>query len=354
MQVFDQLPSHDSLLTELQMLRRVRWRALRELDLPTLHRAAVSAGLTRTDTQPQPQAIEALIRQAIGRFGGGSYQEAALRTFGLTDGLKVAFAPERRVAAAAACHASVDTFRRRYENEILGVIAEEIAELARDGVGSGSPPPAVAHHDDHRTTNVIRSTTSPPQPPRRRRRQVATVLAVTVLAVLAVLGVVALNRPPTERTWNGITAAELEQRYDGKLPQGQDGSGSDCADGNEPPSLAVEHATTPPVMGPDGARVGSVQLRRSQACATVVWARVLWDDNDKATYQIPPGWTLHIVMKRADTDAAIDEPERSTGSRIPYEFSRMLSSARECVFAEVYFASANSRTATSQTSCVQV
>jgi len=152
-----------------------------------------------------------------------------------------------------------------------------------------------------------------------------------------------------------MTASELEQRYDGKLPGGQDGgTESRCADGNLPPSLIVDRATTPPVMGPEGDQVGNVQLRKSQVCPTIVWARVLWQGDERGKYQIPPGWTLHVVMHRPDTKSKFDEPEASSASEIPYALSGMIASARGCVYAEAYFTKGDTRTASVPTSCIQV
>lgn len=70
-------------------------------------------------------------------------------------------------------------------------------------------------------------------------------------------------------------------------------------------------------------------------------------------YQIPPGWTLHVVMHRPETKSRIDEPEPASASQIPYGLSRMITSARGCVYAEAYFTKGDIATASAKTSCVQ-
>ncbi|MBF4996682.1 hypothetical protein IRT45_05875 [Nocardia sp. BSTN01] len=108
----------------------------------------------------------------------------------------------------------------------------------------------------------------------------------------------------------------------------------------------------PPVEGPDGTRVGTIELRSSPKCKAVVWGRVLWNNDPAATYQIPRGWTLHVITHRPDTRDYFDQPEPSHDSPIPYALSAMMSTARGCVFVEAYFTDGVRRTASAATSCV--
>ncbi|MBF6259870.1 hypothetical protein IU468_26690 [Nocardia farcinica] len=96
-----------------------------------------------------------------------------------------------------------------------------------------------------------------------------------------------------------------------------------------------------------------MQLRASPKCPTVIWARVVWNNDLAATYQIPPGWTLHVVSHRPDTQTAHDETELASASKIPYGLGAMLSTARGCVFVEAYFTNGDQRTASAATSCVR-
>lgn len=100
-----------------------------------------------------------------------------------------------------------------------------------------------------------------------------------------------------------------------------------------------------------------MELRKSPICPTAVWARVLWGGNEDSKYEIPAGWTLHSVMHRPVTNTVIDEPDQSYAAETPYVVSRMISSARGCVYAEAYFARDDQpdiKTAIARTSCVQV
>lgn len=126
------VPNHESVVRELRIVRERGLGALRRLSLPTLYQAASGAGLLTTDGQPEPAAIEDLIRKAVDRFGGGAYQEAAQYTFGLIGGTKFEVAAERRRQAAKACNVSSETFRKSHEKAILDQAAEGILALARD------------------------------------------------------------------------------------------------------------------------------------------------------------------------------------------------------------------------------
>jgi hypothetical protein len=210
-------------------------------------------------------------------------------------------------------------------------------------------------HARAHTATIERTVTQPDSLTRAgRRRLILAGVVAAILVLLVIAGVAVLTRHyQPARTWNGMTAAELERRYDGKLPGGQDGTESHCSDGDLPPSLVVDRATAPPVMGSEGGPVGNVQLRKSQVCPTVVWARVLWKGDERERYQIPPGWTLHVVMHRPETKSSFDETEPSTASQIPYALSSMIASARGCVYAEAYFTNGDLATASVSTSCVR-
>ena len=249
-------------------------------------------------------------------------------------------------------------FEDVYKKNRPRVIGEMAVKLERAIKGRAGPQLSseAKPHDAHEapTTSPERDTTHPARTQAvtleraplliasrkrsGRRRRVFSGLVAAALIVDIVVGAVVLTRHhDVEQTWNGMTAAQLEQRYDGKLPQGQDGQESHCAD--PPESRPIDGASTPPVMGPDGTEVGKVRLRKSTSsdCPTVVWARVVWYGDEQRTYTIPPGWTLHVVMNRPDTQSRVDETEPKNGSTIHYAYSRMLTSARGCVYAVAYF-----------------
>ncbi|KDN23136.1 hypothetical protein DV20_05310 [Amycolatopsis rifamycinica] len=108
-------------------------------------------------------------------------------------------------------------------------------------------------------------------------------------------------------------------------------------------------------MGPEGKQVGVLHLRRSPSCSTI-WARVVWNDDLEATYKVPDGWTLHVVVHRPSTHTVVDATEPEAGkppnaTPIPYGLSRMLTSQPGCIFAEAYFTKDALRTYTATTSC---
>lgn len=186
----------------------------------------------------------------------------------------------------------------------------------------------------------------------RRTLGILALVAVVVVAAMITLGTVWALRvadddaPPSV---DSTTASALEQRYDGKDPRGLDGEESHCAD---PPASVPIPSSEPPVMGPDGRQVGSIQLRGSPACPTVVWARVLWNSDPAVMYQIPAGWTLHVVTHRPDTATSVDEEETASATPIPYGLSSMLTTARGCVYVEAYFTQGPNTTGSVPTSCV--
>lgn len=159
----------------------------------------------------------------------------------------------------------------------------------------------------------------------------------------------------------GMTATELEQRYDGKLALGEDEQ-SRCAE--TPQAGQPQKGETinpdepyPPLIGPDGTEVGKLQLRKSTVCPTAVWIRALWRGSEQVLYQIPPGWTLHTVMYRSATNTRLEERDPSQPGPGMYIISKMISSARGCVYGEAYFtkdAQPDVKTPTARTACVQV
>ncbi|OKH75835.1 hypothetical protein EB72_08465 [Mycobacterium sp. SWH-M1] len=126
------VPTHDEVVRELAKVREKSFGGLRRLRLPALHEAATAAGLTTTSVQPEPAAIEDLIRKAVDRFGGGPYQEAAQYTFGLIGGTKLEPAVERRRQAAAAMNVVPETFRKGHEKVVIEQTAEGVLALARE------------------------------------------------------------------------------------------------------------------------------------------------------------------------------------------------------------------------------
>lgn len=374
------VPDFDVLLSELQLVREKGLSSLRRLQLPALHQAAAALGLTATQQQPEPSAIEELLAMAVKRIGGDDQKEAEY-TFGLVPGTKLKPVGWRRERARAFRGVSAEAYRKGREQVIVEQTAEELRALVRNAalhrekmsaIASGSGQQLAEDPDQHGGVREVAATSSqnrmadptptptatierspaPPRSPKRagRGRVLAPLLGAGLVVLTVVAGAIILTHhddatpaptpsptasPTMEPTWNGMTAAQLEQRYDKKLPQGQNGQESHCSD--PPKSQPVDGASVPPVFGPDGTMVARLHLRKSPICPTVVWARVVWNDDENATFTIPPGWTLHVVMNRPDTKTMVDETEPQHGSTIHYAYGRMLTSARGCVYAAAYF-----------------
>ncbi|UOT06761.1 hypothetical protein MPY17_13895 [Rhodococcus opacus] len=190
--------------------------------------------------------------------------------------------------------------------------------------------------------------------PRGYRWRLRLLVSGVVAFVLTVVGVAGLgiNRYVLDTSSaDEVDVSVLQARYDGKDPRGLDGAESRCAD--PPPSQLVVGASEPPLVGPDGSVVGRIQLRSSVACPTVIWARVVWADDPNSVFQVPVGWTVHVIAHRAATSTAVDEPERGGAGPVPYLLSKMLVATKEaCVYVEAYFESSEVRMPSAQSSCV--
>jgi hypothetical protein len=123
-------PSQDQLTNELKRLRRSGLPKIDKLDLPALRDAARLA--TADHESADGAVIEATLRRAIARFGGGEYGDAAAVLFGLTQGRRTAGPAVRRELAAEHLDKSADSFRKRYEPTMLAQIATQILTLCSE------------------------------------------------------------------------------------------------------------------------------------------------------------------------------------------------------------------------------
>lgn len=187
---------------------------------------------------------------------------------------------------------------------------------------------------------------------RWRRRLLVSGVAAFALTVVGVAGL-GINRYVSDRSSaDEVDVSALQTRYDGKDPRGLDGADSQCAD--PPPSQPLAGASEPPVIGPDGTVVGRVQLRTSETCPFVIWARVVWGDDSSAVYQVPVGWTVHVIAHRPATNTTVDESESGGAGPVPYLLSAMLVAADgACVYVETYFEGDGLRMPSAQSSCVR-
>ncbi|WP_460845729.1 NACHT domain-containing protein [Phytohabitans suffuscus] len=124
-------PSRDLIIAELRTVRERGLGRLADCRLPALDACCQMIGLATSDGEvPQTAAaIEQLLLQAIARLGGDKTGLAAAYTFGLVRGSRYWNATDRRKAAAKEQFVSVERFRKGYEPQLIGYVADEILYL---------------------------------------------------------------------------------------------------------------------------------------------------------------------------------------------------------------------------------
>ncbi|MFE4366912.1 macro domain-containing protein [Streptomyces sp. NPDC056835] len=153
------VPDHASILEEIKTVRRGGIVRLRRLEVPSLARIAFALApaddrRTAVPAQSQSQSVEWLLRLAVSRLGGGTLQEAAEYTLGLTPGTRDWPGADRRRRAAELYGVSIERFRKEQEAVVLDQVAEQVGSLARAALAERRPAagrdPAAgdAAHDD--------------------------------------------------------------------------------------------------------------------------------------------------------------------------------------------------------------
>ncbi|MEV6420636.1 macro domain-containing protein [Streptomyces sp. NPDC051662] len=148
------VPDHASILEEIKTVRRGGIVRLRRLEVPSLARIAFALApaddrRAEVPARSQSQSVEWLLRLAVSRLGGGTLQEAAEYTLGLTPGTRDWPGADRRRRAAELYGVSVERFRKEQEAVVLDQVAEQVGSLARAAVAERVPAAGDAAHDDH-------------------------------------------------------------------------------------------------------------------------------------------------------------------------------------------------------------
>lgn len=125
-----EVPDHEAVVSDLARLRAAGLTKLRHIQLPALSQAA---RLATDDVQLEAApAIEQLLRLAISKLDSGEYGDAALALIGLAEGMRAWSPADRRERAASQLERSADTFRRRYEANLLADVADQILALCAE------------------------------------------------------------------------------------------------------------------------------------------------------------------------------------------------------------------------------
>lgn len=135
-------PTHSELVVDLRVVREKGLGHLRHYPTPALTAACALHGGAIDDAH-RPAAVEALLRQAVTKVGGGKSGEAVSYTFGLVQGAKLWSSTDRRKAAAKAQGVSVERFRKGYEGVLVDQVAEGILVLLYEH-GQQQPSPILS------------------------------------------------------------------------------------------------------------------------------------------------------------------------------------------------------------------
>lgn len=130
MLIAETLPPEDELVAELRQVRDDGLLKLRGLDLPALRQTARI--VTRDDVSADHVVIEALLRRAVTRLGGGRFEDAAAALLGLDAGTRGLNSKQRRELAAEVFERRYETFRKNYEPPLLEQVATQILVLCSE------------------------------------------------------------------------------------------------------------------------------------------------------------------------------------------------------------------------------
>jgi hypothetical protein len=125
-----ELPTAEALVAELKLLRQKGLTRVTQLELPAL--LAVAQVVMPGESVGRGALIEATLRRAVSRLGGGNYGEAVARLFGGDEESRTLTAGVRRVQAAQIVGVSEKTFRSKHEPAMLLDIANQLLTLCAE------------------------------------------------------------------------------------------------------------------------------------------------------------------------------------------------------------------------------
>jgi hypothetical protein len=123
-------PDEQSLVDDLLRVRDEGLPRLRRMAIPALLSAARL--VTLDESSPSHVVVEALLRRAVARLGGGNYGDSAVAVLGLDAGTRGLNSKIRRELAAEAFDRTYETFRKNYEIGVLEQVATQILVLVSE------------------------------------------------------------------------------------------------------------------------------------------------------------------------------------------------------------------------------
>lgn len=122
------VPTYEELHADLRHLAVVGVGRLRRTPVPALRRVAEALDLADPlSTEPAP--VVRLLRDASDRLGGGDTQEQAEYVLGLKEGTELWTAARRQEEAAMLAGIQADSYRKKPQRELLGLLTDKILDL---------------------------------------------------------------------------------------------------------------------------------------------------------------------------------------------------------------------------------
>jgi O-acetyl-ADP-ribose deacetylase (regulator of RNase III) len=286
----------DELVADLRVLRERGLVRLRHTDLANLRRLAASApGQDEKRHADGHQAVESVLRAAVGNLGGGQLGAAAEATFGLDRGARDRPAPDRRRRAALVYNVSVERFRKYHERIVIEQVAEELLKLVSTPAGPAGP--AALRRPEPRSQAVYAGRVAGIDV-----RVIIHIEQVELLADIDILVVPTNSYLELPQYYKSSVSAAVRRMAAVKSTDGQvlidvvDSELTDWISKNARPGLPVAPGTVAPTSAGELARHG---IRRLYHVATVS-PRPVTDDYTVEPAAIVEGVRNALALARAE------------------------------------------------------